>query len=726
MKTTYSNIVLGILFCTISMSAQARLNETRSTEGILDRYSDSTYLTALPWGSRSHWIQPWRAYVDTWPSERLVDSIGVNYRPDADLLSVDSIFKHLAKNGFKYVRLEFGWNSISWDDPTRLTFQDKFDKIVNACKNSGLRPLFLLNSHHGIPCPSKQYKVKLTQAASKGDTQIHIDPSTLNLAVAERSGLSNLSGNWGAETIFTQITSDGTCTLSRALTKDLPAGPALAMTLKYLPFYPSIDKSTGQEPSQFRETMNGWLSYVNTIAANARRVLGTEGVADAGFDFEVWNEMTFGSNFLDINKYYDKPVVSGSPTLDGIIKYTVDYVRNAKNHMPGVGVTDGFEAQRPWGTGSILPAGLSAISKHPYRGMITIPSEKNPIAGRPLDALGAPAAQAVGGKWQEYFTPAYSAFFPEYFLSGIQTETFIRDLAPFTNNVGSTPHGRDSHALFENGKDAPPPGMWITEVNIDAHGADPGFLLEYRLGGLTKVDSTMTMADVDHLKAKAALRYLTSYVNKGVSRIYFFEAVDNPLIKDPIGLGLISRDFLPAIKANGYSIPPDDEAVTSPEMLAIRRLAAAMKGEHLEGRPRQISLQKIVEPESRVQFAGNPANENSNPNPFPPLYNRDVLAFFPFQASKHKFVIPLYIMTRNMIQRYKADAPSTDISRFDMPDEKFRLDIGNIIGTDAKVTLYDPMSDKLSPVAVIKSGTKNIEIEASLSDSPRLLIIEEK
>ncbi len=694
----------------------------QSPEGTLQRYTDTENLTRLPWGSRSHWIQPWRAYMDTWPSSRIENSVGINYQNNADPASVDAIFKHLAKNGFKFVRIEFGWNNISYDDPSKLTRQDTFDNLISACKNSGLRPLILLNSNHGIPCPMKQYVVKLTQPAAKGDTQVHIDPSTLKLAVVDRSGLSNLSSRgWGAENLFTQIMPDGTCSLSKALTKDLSAGPAPAMTLKYLPFYPSKDKATGLEPPQFQETIAGWQLYIKTIASNMKRVLGTENAADAGFDFEVWNEMTFGSNFLDINKYYDKPIVQGEYSPAAIAKYTVDFVRDPKNHMPNVGITDGFEAQRPWASGSTLPAGLTAMSKHPYRGMTIYPYTKGVLAGQPLDALGGVAGQKAKGQWVDNFSPVYAAFFPEYFLSGNQTETLIRDLAPFNSNVGNFPHGRDTHAVFENGNDAPPPGMWVTEVNIDARGADPGFLLEYRFGGLSKVDSTMTTADVDRLKAKAALRYLTSYVNKGVSRIYFFEAVD----REPAGLGMMSSDFLPAVKTNNNAIPSDDSAITSFAMLSIRRLIAAMKGDDTIVKARQISLQKIVEPESRVQFAGNPATTNSSPNPFPPLYNREVLAFFPFQATKHKFVIPVYVMTRNMVQRYKADAPNSDITRFDMPEETFRLDIGNIMGTDAKVSLYDPLTGMQAKVTVLRSGTKNIEIEAALTDSPRVLVIEE-
>ncbi len=724
MNSKYVRAALGTAMLMTSLNVAGFASGRASTGGTVQPYTDPANLTKLPWGSRSHWIQPWRAYMDTWPSSKIENAVGINYRINKDLDSVEPIFKHLAQNGFKFVRLEFGWGTISYDDPTKFVNPDRVEKLLSACKRAGLRPLILLNSNQGIPCPSKQYTVKLTQAAAKGVTEVHIDPATLKDAVPNRSGLSNLSGNWGAQNIFTQIQPDGTCTLSKPLEKDLPAGNVPAMTLKYLPFYPSKDKSTGNEPSEFRETMDGWLSYVKTVADTAKRILGTENSSNAGFDFEVWNEMSFGSNFLDINRYYptDKPIAKGESSTIGIIKDTVDFVRDPKNHMPAVGVTDGFESQRPWGSGTTLPAGLTAISKHPYRGALKFPSDKNPLAGRPIDALGEPAGQVVNGKWQDNFTPTYTAFLPEYFIQGIQSETLIRDLAPFENNVGNAKHGRETHSRYSNGNDAPPPGMWITEVNLDSHGADPGISPEYLQSGKPVTDTVVTPADAEHLKAKSALRYLCSYVNKGVSRIYFFEAVED----DTMGLGLMSRTFVPTVKANNNVLPSDESSITSPAISAIHRLLTAMKGDGSVSKARQISLTRVTEHEDRIQFAGNPSTANSSSNPYPPLYNRDVLAFFPFQATKNKFVIPIYIMTRNVLEKYKGDAPNSDITRFDMPLETFRLNIGNVVGTNAKVSLYDPLTGQEDKAHILRTGAKNIEMEVELTDSPRILVIEEE
>ena len=79
-------------------------------------------------------------------------------------------------------------------------------------------------------------------------------------------------------------------------------------------------------------------------------------------------------------------------------------------------------------------------------------------------------------------------------------------------------------------------------------------------------------------------------------------------------------------------------------------------------RPRFVNiasllLVEIAENHGHKQFDGDPATADKNPNPHPPLYNRDVLGFFPFQASDRKFVVALYVMTRNLAQLYKPGAP---------------------------------------------------------------------
>ncbi|HVR05519.1 MAG TPA: hypothetical protein VMS02_05715, partial [Solirubrobacteraceae bacterium] len=45
---------------------------------------DPRYLTEVPFGTSSFWVQPWRAYMDTWPASRLDDALGINFNVGPD------------------------------------------------------------------------------------------------------------------------------------------------------------------------------------------------------------------------------------------------------------------------------------------------------------------------------------------------------------------------------------------------------------------------------------------------------------------------------------------------------------------------------------------------------------------------------------------------------------------------------------------------------------------
>jgi hypothetical protein len=695
--------------------------ETPVSGGRVTRYVDPLHQTAITFGTRSHWLQPWRAYLETVPTARLRAAVGINLNIEAD--EADAVCRHLAKNGFAKVRVEFGWGSISWDNPRRLADPERFEKVVSACKRHGLRPLLLLNAHHGVPCPTQFFDVTLVHKAKKGDRAIRIDPSVLPRIVPGRSGLSGLTDYWAGEVLFVKVAPDGLVELSKPLPKDLPAGKARAATLKYLPFYPSQRKSDGQVPPEFGETLAGWLGYVEAITSEAKRVLGTEGAADAGFDLEVWNELSFGSKFLSINHYYEKPVAEGEWAPKEILWRTVAWVVDPKNRLPGVGVCDGFNNQWPWGAGSTAPPGLAALGKHPYAGVRRFPEDRvEPSGIRPVDALGNPnGIQLAPQRWKDRFVPAYVAHFPEYYLTAIQTEHLIRDLSPITTEVYGVKHGRTTRPVWPDGRVAPAPEMWITEVNLDPQGADPGDLSSYCRGGKKPAAPGLTPCDADRMKAKAVLRYLVSFVNKGTARIYFFAAKD----RNPMGLALVRSEFFRDLKANKNQYPADDEPLTSPAMWAVRRLVAAMPGGTEIRRPRSLELVEIAEDHGHKQFEGNPATAGKTPNPHPPLYHREVLGFFPYQASDRRFVVGVYVMTRNLARLYRPEAPASDATRFDLPAERYRLTIRGVQGPQCAATLYDPLEGKDIPVTILRTAADEIVVEVPLTDSPRQLTLKE-
>ena len=722
-KTTHFNTVItglnrilmliGTILTALLFASSSHAQGTTTVGGAVSRYLDPSLQTNLYFGARSHWIQPWRAYSDTFPTTRLRDAVGINLNvPPAQ---AEAVCHHLAKNGFRHVRLDYGWCNVSWNNPTKLADASGFDTVVGACKRNGLRPLFLLDGHSGGPCPVLNFSLHLMQAAPQGALTVQINPNDVGLVTPGRTGLSNFTDYWAAEDLIVSITPQGLATLSKPLPKPLSVGAAAAATLKFFPFYPA-KVPNGSPCTQFEETMTGWLGYVQAITTEAKRVLGTEGAADAGFDVEVWNELTFGSHFLDINDYYHIPIAPGPTPLSDILARTVSYVLNPASDLAGVGVSDGFNNQWPWGCGSTSPPGLTALGKHPYPPLLNFPSRA--MTNRPFDALGRPDGTPIPpDQWQDTFVPTYVSYFPEYYLCAIQTETLIRDLSPIPTIIYGNLHGRNTHPVWPNGQPAPAPQMWVTEVNLDPSATGLGVPAP----GTIAVAPAFSPADAEHFRAKATLRYLVSFVNKGTNRLYFYAACDS----NPMGFGLVSNAFLDDIQANGNVYPADDTALTSPTMLAVGRLTAAMPATSTISSPRAISLSSVSESHGHMQFAGDPQTAGRHPDPHPPLYNRDVLAFFPFQDSDSKFVVATYVMTRSLGQLYHPSAPVTDITRFDLPPERYRLTIKGIRGPNARVSLLDPMTGQSSPAQVVGVSYNLLTVDVLLTDSPRLLTIED-
>jgi hypothetical protein len=84
------------------------------------------------------------------------------------------------------------------------------------------------------------------------------------------------------------------------------------------------------------------------------------------------------------------------------------------------------------------------------------------------------------------------------------------------------------------------------------------------------------------------------------------------------------------------------------------------------------------------------------------------------------------VMTRNLAQLYRPGAASTDVTRFDLPDERYELTIAGVRGVGARVTLYEPLTGKKFPVRRVGAGADRLTVEVPLTDSPRLLTLEEK
>lgn len=669
------SVLFVIALCCVAAACGAESKPTTITN-----YTSKSQ--ELEWGYRSQWKQPWRSYLETVPATTFLHAVGINFNVSA--AEAPSTAKLLGDSGFTRARIEIGWNSVEYNNPGKLTAakQQSLRTTLTALKENGIRPLILLNANSGEPTPVLNETVSLASGAAAGATEIHVSTASVPKLIAGRSGITE--EGVAAQVLFKSIAANGTVKLSRPLPTALAAGSLKVTTLRFEPFRAESLAGGAANPA-FQATMNGWLEYVAAVTQEAKAILGSD-----QFDVEVWNELGFGSQFLSVENYYSPGIEGGRyENEEAILKGTIGYIRNPANGLTAVGIGDGFSDERPWEAGSTSPVGLTAIDKHPYRGLVQFPEGEAPNGNRPLNGEGRLAAATEGsnGVWHESFTPTYDAFFPEYWLSGIQTETLVHDLSPHGSMIGDVEHGRGTHPA---GGEAPQ--LWITEVGLDPTEGPAAHL---------------SAADIEHIKAKNALRYLTSYVNKGVTNLDFYAADDG-------NYSMIPQSFFNSLQSSPSAYP--GEAKGGETMNAVRRLTASMAGATELSKPRSLTLDSLTDYEGKTQFEGNGTSA------YPSLYNREVFAFLPFQVTNTKFVVPVYVMTRNVEQEYEG---GTSPSRFDLPAEKYKMVIGGVFGQGAKATATDPLTGETVPVEIVARGPESITVEMDVTDSPRLLSIED-
>ena len=628
-------------------------------------YTQPSQFTSLPFGTHSHWLQPWRAYSETIPAKKFLDGIGIVFKPKQN---PELIAQMLAKQGIRQARFEISWGSLDYDDEAKLRKEAQFRERLLAFKKFGIRPLILLNGNHGRPCPMKTSQRTIIKDAYAGDNEIQLqDVSDLQV---DYSGLSQLTNKgWAAEYLITNI-SGNTATLSKPLPEDLKAETSVVIdTLKYRPF--SVPDS-----DDYQETIAGWKRYVGSVATFVTETLGTQMSSDKGFDLEIWNELTFGSNFLYINEYYaDQPYVYREKSIwDNLVIETASYVDNHSLDFQGVQITNGFSSTSPWPASSALPPRIRALSRHPYPKQADFPQDER--KSQPVNALGRKEDKSA-------FVPTYSVYFPEYIATALQTETLVRNMAPITSKIyGSEKYGRYARKI--NDEVIPTP-VWITEVNTSPINYDPQISNERALA----------------IKAKTTARYLCFFLNKGVERVYLYRAAEQNK-----NWSIVSENFLDYAKKN-TNYPVDDRRYTSPSLRTLGRIVDKMSDRVDPDiiHTRQLEVVSISDTHDRYQFKGD--GTKAHPN----LYDRDVFTFLPFQVNAAKFVIPYYVMTRNVMT--------------DLEPEKFTITIKGIKGKKARVSTYDPINDKVIPSKIVRRKANSIELELIAADYPNLLNIEE-
>ena len=672
-----------------------------SSGGVVSDPIDPKYLTEVPFGDRSFWIQPWRAYLDTWPASRLVESLGINFNVRAT--EAESSAQLLQDSGFKLARLEISWNDFSYEHPTQFVTGSGMPKVLEAMHKHGLRPLILLNANSGGPTPNKNIILTTAAEAAAGAHTVTLTQASAAQVVPGKTGFDQLTFGGRPDILITEVNTAGVATLSRPLASALPAGAHKGATLLYVPFGPPR-LTNGQPNPAFEETLDGWLQYVKAVCTQVESVVGA-----GNYDLEVWNEYSFGSQFLNAENYYSpaREVGTGSVTEE-LYDRTVAYVRNPANGISfNVGITDGFGSQTPFATGSLLPAGTTAISKHLYRSERSFPAEDKANTIAPVNALGqfdfTNTGTATSRVYTPKFVPTYISLFPEYFLTATQTETVVRDIAPMTTKIYANPHGRNVGTSSGS-----PTQTWMTEYNIEPSGVTPVGPDETSPAGSTQ----LSPADDSHLQAKALLRSLVSMIGKGMTREYFYAAANAGV------LSIINQNFISAVDAHPNTYPGDEAGGET--LMGFRNMLARFQGPGPEGTARQLQLLSIAQESNHAQFAGDGTAGH------PSLYDREVLAVLPFQSSPTRFVIPVYVMTRNMATLYEPSAPSDDVDRYDLPDENFRITLGNLPGTSnpPTVSAYDPLRNESTPARLISHQGDRAVFEFAATDYPRLLTID--
>lgn len=561
------------------------------------RYIDPSQLEA-PSPKHSFLKVPWRAYLETKTGDDFLRGVGVNYNvPGKSELAV----RLLAETGFKAFRIETGWGGVLWDEDG-MEDGERLHWLLTQCRARGVRPTLLLNANHGVPCPHKSLDRKLAEDAPKGSRRVKVTDAAE--IVAGRTGISSLTDYWAAEALITRVDkATGECELSKPLPKDFKKGQEVhLMTLKYLPLHPNGTK-------EFDETAAGWVRYALLVCKQAEAA----GIED--FDVEIWNELTFGIHYLNINDYYDPPTVEFKTKdflnkgghLWELARRTVEAV---KKEYPKVRCIWGFSNTTFFHVPiEGLPGGTDGQSYHPYgTGTHTYPQDE--------DYRDKPELNLDG------FTPQTEFRIPEGLAhTFIKTESLMRLINPEARRRRPPDVKRFYHYMTEHGVAPPETG---------AKDEDAAW----------------------RLKTLCALRSYCMWLNKGIDVLHYFSAYEDKAM----GMGLLP----PNLK----TLDPNAEfdKVATPPMKAIRNLTREFAGS--APLPKTAALQVDVNP------VGNTGKVFSGKTS---LGHADVFAFLPFQVSEKRHIVALYVSTYDASKLMPEESYRLNIAGFSTRPQSARL-----------------------------------------------------
>ncbi|MGI6496085.1 MAG: hypothetical protein ACOX5G_08360 [Kiritimatiellia bacterium] len=674
-------------------------------------------------GQRSYYLTPWRAYMDTWPASRWFEMPGVNFGDGAETTA-----RLLAEAGFRSARIEWGWGNMAWEGG-RFGNEEGMKRTLRALRAAGLRPLILLNAHHGVPCATRWFPAKLAEDAPAGQRFIVLE--NLDGVRTGYTGLTNLNDYRAIYPILVSADpATGRCELSAPLPVDLEAGDITLSETKVRPLSGSVNPDGTPNPD-CAESIAHWMDYVATACRVAKEGLGTgEDPSDAGFDIEVWNEYTFGSCFLDINNYYDPRIEFQEPLVyrnaagleargaEALLPMVVDFVRDPANHCPGVVLINGFANQRPWDNLTERWPGLDAISRHYYSGatprVIDADHPDQPGNG-PVNALGEREGKPDGRDWHtvepgSFFIPSQSWALPEWWHYAIATEYITRDTLPFPSTRGGPVPFTRHHRYGHNG-DGRPGQVWRTEVNTfraDFHGK---VMREAGCEG----DDPRLVSMMHGLAARWLLRELLFCGHKGETTHNVFHAQG----RDDAAFGVLPSTYFDALEKAGGQLTDEVRAAVGPQVEAVGRVTRMFR----EGKPidvaRKLGVAALVEHDPRLFWKGDGTPGN------PDRFHRDDFAILPFQLDERTFAIGYYVVTHDITKVWDDSADPLDPARYSMPPQTFDITFENLRGKGARVSAWDPITDAGVPVQVLERGSDELVVRVESTDYPRFLRVVE-
>ena len=577
-----------------------------------------------------------------------------------------------AAAGFQQVRVSLLWGAAPYSDPSSFpadySTNSSTASFIQAAQAAGLRPLVLLQAFDQGPCPNQLVEFTAVNAISASDTTITLSGSSG--LVVDYSGLTGWVTGVTDNTINYVSSADVMCatlvtaidgnqvTLSKPVGVDIPAGATLLMhTLLYKPW---------GEPgtTDYTATMDGWLSYLGSVSQFMQTTLGTTGAADLGFDIEIWNETSFGSDFLDINNYYSSAIVpetytNGIPAvIPDILAQSSAYILANPTLFAGVGVTDGFASVSPVQASSSEPAAITALSKHPYPSPTSYPASDPGYGG--LDATGAATS----------FIPTYTIYTHEYFSTAINPFTLARDIATETNDFGGVAHGQDARTV--NGVVAPV-AVWMTEI-----------------GTATANEGVTDASAIAMLTAKGTLRALVFNLGIGVERVYIYEGIG-----DTTNLAMVST-----------SAPTTPTLVLNALQAALAFMAGGVSGDQAG---------TLVALSYTVSFAAGGSGAT--------LWTGGGTTGTPdFDQPTDYVLIPVQVTPKRIALLHWFSALDM---RDEMAATMITLVVAGIGSAAATVTAYDPINAASVAATVTAQTGGKLTISTTATDRPFILVVEQ-